>query len=160
MKLKEYTLTSKLEMLETVRRAIEHGIGEIRITDCSGDAIGYSVYMDLAGILDDQQTRYVTAFVASPWGSTTFAQQVQRHVDTVQALHDLRLSPAQVEDALMPLVHWLWAMPLDEAKAYIRESFTHEGHQALTVRLFKGETQEQPERWHVRANGQPLDTEA
>jgi hypothetical protein len=63
MKLKQYMLTSKLEMLETVRRAIQHGIVEIRISDCSGTAVGYWVYMDLAGVLTEQEEKYVTEFV-------------------------------------------------------------------------------------------------
>ena len=60
---KEYFLTSKLELLETVRRAIQHGIPEIRIVDCSGDAVGYSVHMDL-GVISEQEVAYITQFVA------------------------------------------------------------------------------------------------
>jgi len=60
---KPYFFTNKLEMLETVRRAIQHGILEIRISDCSGAAVGYWVYMDLSGgILDEHAERYVTEF--------------------------------------------------------------------------------------------------
>ena len=63
MSQKPYFFTNKLEMLETVRRAIQHGILEIRISDCSGTAVGYWVYMDLSGgILDAHAERYVTEF--------------------------------------------------------------------------------------------------
>ena len=61
---KEYFLTGKLELLETVRRAIQHGIPEIRIVDCSGDAVGYSVHMDLACVVSEQEAAYITQFVA------------------------------------------------------------------------------------------------
>jgi hypothetical protein len=58
----KYTFTSKLEVLETVRRAIEFGVPDIRIIDCSGDAVGYWIEMDLSGILSSQEQKYVTAF--------------------------------------------------------------------------------------------------
>ena len=60
---KEYFLTSKLELLETVRRAIQHGIPEIKIVDYSGDAVGYSVHMDLSCIVSEQEVTYITEFV-------------------------------------------------------------------------------------------------
>lgn len=58
----EYFLTSQLELLETVRRAIEHGVTEIKIVDCSGDAVGYWVYMDLACIVTEQEQMHITQF--------------------------------------------------------------------------------------------------
>lgn len=67
----------------------------------------------------------------------TFAERVNQAVQDAQALDDLQLSPAQIEDALMALVDDLWAMPPDEAKAYVKASFDHVGHQALALRLFK-----------------------
>ena len=60
--MKRYFLTSKLEAAETVRRAIGCGVLEIHIIDCSGDAVGFWIDMDLAGILDEQQEIYVTRF--------------------------------------------------------------------------------------------------
>lgn len=60
--MKRYVLTSKLEAAETVRRAIECGVLEIHIFDCSGDAVGFWIDMDLAGILDEQDENYVTRF--------------------------------------------------------------------------------------------------
>jgi hypothetical protein len=67
----------------------------------------------------------------------TFANRVNQAVQDAQAIDDLQLSRAQIEDALMSLVDDLWAMPLGEAKAYIKESFSHVGHEALALRLFK-----------------------
>ena len=67
----------------------------------------------------------------------TFANRVAQAVQDAQALDDLQLSPAQISDALMALVDDLWAMPLDEAKAYVKASFSHVGHEALALRLFK-----------------------
>ena len=89
----------------------------------------------------------------------TFADQVTQAVQAAQAQDALRLSPAQIEDALMPLVRGLWAMQPAAAHAHIRESFSHEGYQALAVRLYKNEPQTDLTRSHIRANGQPLDTE-
>jgi hypothetical protein len=43
-----YTFTNKLEVLEAVRRAIELGVSDIRIVDCSGDEVGYWIDMDLS----------------------------------------------------------------------------------------------------------------
>jgi hypothetical protein len=65
-----YTFTNKLEVLEAVRRAIELGVSDIRITDCSGDAVGYEIDMDLSCILTSQEQKYVTQFAerdATPW---------------------------------------------------------------------------------------------
>jgi hypothetical protein len=67
----------------------------------------------------------------------TFAQRVQDSVQDAQSKDPFKLSPAQVEDSLMPLVRDLCLMPLDEAKAYIRASFTVVGYEALTLRLFR-----------------------
>ena len=60
--MKRYFFTNKLEAVETVRRAIECGVLEIHIFDCSGDAVGFWIDMDLAGILDDHEEKYVTQF--------------------------------------------------------------------------------------------------
>ena len=57
-----YFLTSKLELIETVRRAIDCGITDVRVIDCSGHATGYYVDMDLACVLDEQGEKYVTEF--------------------------------------------------------------------------------------------------
>jgi hypothetical protein len=57
-----YTFTNKLEVLETVRRAIELGVSDIHIVDCSGDEVGYWIDMDLSCILTGQEQNYVTQF--------------------------------------------------------------------------------------------------
>ena len=56
-----YFFTNKLEVLETVRRAMQHGI-DMRITDCSGDAFGCWIDMDLTCILTEHEEKYVTEF--------------------------------------------------------------------------------------------------
>ena len=56
-----YFFTNKLEVLETVRRAMQHGI-DMHIINCSGDAFGYQIDMDLACILTEQEEKYVTEF--------------------------------------------------------------------------------------------------
>ncbi len=57
-----YTFTNKLEVLEAVRRAIELGVSDIRIVDCSGDEVGYWIDMDLSSIMTSQEQKYVTEF--------------------------------------------------------------------------------------------------
>ena len=61
--MKRYISTNKLEAVETVRRAIECGVLEIHIIDCSGTAVGFWIDMDLSVILDKQDENYVTRFV-------------------------------------------------------------------------------------------------
>ena len=56
-----YTFTNKLEVLEAVRRAIELGVSDIRIVDCSGDEVGYWIDMDLSCLMTSQE-KYVTQF--------------------------------------------------------------------------------------------------
>lgn len=73
----------------------------------------------------------------------TFADQVAHAVQDAQAQDEFRLSPAQIETALLPIVRQLQAMPKAQAHAHIKASFTHEGHQALAVRLFKLESTKQ-----------------
>jgi hypothetical protein len=57
-----YTFTNKLEVLETVRRAIELGVSDIQIVNCSGDEVGFWIDMDLSCIMTDQEQNYVTQF--------------------------------------------------------------------------------------------------
>jgi len=56
-----YFFTSKLDVTKTVRSALECGIDDIRIIDCSGTAVGYWIDMDLS-ILDDEEEKYVSHF--------------------------------------------------------------------------------------------------
>ena len=58
--MKRYTLTSKPELLETIRRAIESGVTDMHITDCSGDAVGYWLDMDMSCILTEQEQQHIT----------------------------------------------------------------------------------------------------
>jgi hypothetical protein len=57
-----YFLTNKLDVAATVRRALDCGVLDLRILDCSGDAAGYYIDMDLTCILSEQQEKYVTCF--------------------------------------------------------------------------------------------------
>ena len=57
-----YSCNSKEEIIETVRRAISMGVMDIRIVNCSGDAVGFSIDMDMSCILDDKEQKYVTEF--------------------------------------------------------------------------------------------------
>ena len=58
--MKRYFFTNKLEVLETVRRALQHHI-DMHITDCSGDAFGCWIDMDLWN-LDKKEENYVIEF--------------------------------------------------------------------------------------------------
>jgi len=55
-----YFCTDKLEVLETVRRAMEHGI-DMHITDCSGDEFGCWIDLDLWN-LSKKEENYVIEF--------------------------------------------------------------------------------------------------
>jgi hypothetical protein len=57
-----YTFTNKLEVLETVRRAIQLGVSDIHIVDCSGDEVSFWIDMDLSCIMTDQEQKWVTQF--------------------------------------------------------------------------------------------------
>jgi hypothetical protein len=70
LKMTRYTFTTKVEVLETVRRAIQCGVSDIHIVDCSGDEVGYWIDMDLSCILSEEEQKYVTQFVernSTPW---------------------------------------------------------------------------------------------
>lgn len=43
-----YFFTSEADVLETVKRAIAQSVSDICIINCSGDAVGFWVDMDLA----------------------------------------------------------------------------------------------------------------
>lgn len=78
----------------------------------------------------------------------TFGQRVQESVKDAQSKDEFKLSPAEVEDALMSLVRDLCLMPLDEAEAYIRASFTVVGYEAMALRLFRRECESKPRLRH------------
>ena len=48
-------------------------------------------------------------------------------------------SKAEICCAIQPIIAELQHMPRAEAVAYITESYSHIGHQALAVRMFKGQ---------------------
>lgn len=69
-----------------------------------------------------------------------FAKRIEA---AVQAAHQQTApympSRAEVCDAIQPIIAELQAMPREEAAAYIRETYSHSGHQALAVRMFKNQ---------------------
>jgi len=70
----------------------------------------------------------------------TFANRVEQAA--LSAHHNaapFMASKAEICDAIQPIIVELWAMPYVDACAYIRESFSHIGHQALAVRMFKNQ---------------------
>ena len=71
---------------------------------------------------------------------TSFADRVEHAVQVAYATdYPMNPSRAQIEEALLPLINELQQMPRDQAVAYIRQSYSHVGYQALAVRLFKGQ---------------------
>jgi hypothetical protein len=70
----------------------------------------------------------------------TFAQRIEA---ATQAAHNAAApymaSKAEICDSIQVVIDELLAMPKAEAVAYIRASFSHVGHQALAVRMFKGQ---------------------
>jgi hypothetical protein len=67
----------------------------------------------------------------------------QRIEEAARSAHDaaapFMASKAEICDAIQPIVTELKKMPREQAVAYIKESFSHTGHQALAVRMFKGQ---------------------
>ena len=49
-------------------------------------------------------------------------------------------SKAEVCNALQPIITALQQMSHAQAVAYITDSYSHSGHQALAVRMFKGQS--------------------
>lgn len=60
-----------------------------------------------------------------------------------QAAHKLAApslaSKAEICNSIQSEINKIRSMGDERAKAYIRESYTHNGHQALAVRMFKGQ---------------------
>ena len=57
-----YQSTSKLEISETVCRAVSYGVCDIKLTNVSGDGFCYLIDMEL-DIFTEQETRYLTEFL-------------------------------------------------------------------------------------------------
>ncbi len=68
----------------------------------------------------------------------TFAQKVEAAAQMAHsnASPDMA-SKADVCNSIQTVIDELWAMPHQFAVAYISESYSHIGHQALAVRMFK-----------------------
>jgi hypothetical protein len=60
--MKIYSCKDQEKTMETIRRAISLGVMDIRIVDCSGDSVSFSIHMDMSCILDDEEQKYVTEF--------------------------------------------------------------------------------------------------
>jgi hypothetical protein len=56
-----YQSTNKLEIAETVRRAVSYGVCDIKLTNVSGDGFCYLIDMEL-DIFTEQETRYLAEF--------------------------------------------------------------------------------------------------
>jgi hypothetical protein len=69
-----------------------------------------------------------------------FSYRIEKAVQSAQAAAaPYMASKAEVCNAIQPIITELQQMPHAEAVAYIRESYSHIGHQALAVRMFKGQ---------------------
>jgi hypothetical protein len=70
----------------------------------------------------------------------TFAQRIEAAAQSAHAAAaPFMASKAEIENAIQPVITELLAMPQQKAWDYIRASFSHVGHQALAVRMFKGQ---------------------
>jgi predicted adenine nucleotide alpha hydrolase (AANH) superfamily ATPase len=70
----------------------------------------------------------------------TFAQRVEQAAQSAHnASAPYMASKKEICDAIQPIINSLQAMRHDEAVSYIRASFSHVGHQALAVRMFKNQ---------------------
>ena len=68
-----------------------------------------------------------------------FSYRIEKAAQSAhEAISDMA-SKAEICNALQPIITELQQMPHAEAVAYIRESYSHIGHQALAVRMFKGQ---------------------
>ena len=71
----------------------------------------------------------------------TFAQKVE---SAAQLAHSNALpvmaSKAEICDSIQVVINELWEMPYQLAVAYICDSYSHNGHQALAVRMFKNQS--------------------
>jgi hypothetical protein len=69
-----------------------------------------------------------------------FSQKIEDAAKSAhQAAAPFMASKAEICDAIQPLITELQQMPRNQAVAYIKESYSHIGHQALAVRMFKGQ---------------------
>lgn len=68
----------------------------------------------------------------------TFAQRIEEAAMNahMKALPNMA-SKAEVCESIQEVVNELWEMPMNKAVKYIEESYSHTGHLALAVRMFK-----------------------
>jgi hypothetical protein len=69
----------------------------------------------------------------------TFAQRIESAVQFAMNATPYMPSKAEICDSIQPIINELHQMPHADAVAYMRESFSHNGYQALAVRMFKGQ---------------------
>lgn len=70
----------------------------------------------------------------------TFSKRIEAAAQSAHAAaFPFMASKAEICNAIQPIITELQKMPQDQAVAYIRESFSHVGHEALAVRMFKGQ---------------------
>jgi len=71
----------------------------------------------------------------------TFAQKVESAAQLAysNAAPDMA-SKAEICNSIQTVINELWSMPHELAVAYISESYSHIGHQALAVRMFKNQS--------------------
>ena len=73
--------------------------------------------------------------------NTSFAQKVEElALIAHENAHPNMASKAEVCNSIQKLVDTLWEMPEDKAIEYISASYSHDGHQALAVRMFKNQS--------------------
>ena len=71
----------------------------------------------------------------------TFSKRIELAAETAhKTAAPFMASRAEICDAIQPIINELLAMPKNIAVAYIRESYSHIGHQALAIRMFKGQS--------------------
>lgn len=70
----------------------------------------------------------------------TFAERIEQAAQAAhKAAHPYMASKAEICASLQPTIDELLAMPRPDALAYIRATYSHVGHQALAVRMFKNQ---------------------
>ena len=71
----------------------------------------------------------------------TFAQRIENAITTAHKVAaPYMASKAEICNAIQPIIAELQQMAHADAVSYIKASFSHVGHQALAVRMFKGQS--------------------
>ena len=70
----------------------------------------------------------------------TFAQKIESAAQLAYSnALPVMASKAEICDSIQVVINELWEMPHQLAVAYICDSYSHNGHQALAVRMFKNQ---------------------